>query len=266
MMRWLHDNPIGMGLAALCAVLLMAMALMGVASLLPVGTSHDEELAEGGEEIPMLPELGESPPIDEFRVITDRPLFSESRLPQLEPEVEADPVVDAPVEEDIDAPDVELAGVIITPTLRMATLRKKNKKSLVAFEGRPIEDADFGSWQLSRVDAREVVLTSGGGEELLLELRVHNEKIAPPDRPVEAEESAIEDEELLEEQAVEGEERMTRAEEIRQRIAERREELRRQAEEEEQATEQSARPNYQQAIQAMIGRSRREQNDDSNEQ
>jgi len=59
---------------------------------------------------------------------------------------------------------------------------------------------------------------------------------------------------------------MSRAEEIRQRIAERREELRREAEEAGESQENDEPPDYRQAIQSMIGRNRRQNNSDGNEQ
>lgn len=264
MIRWLQDNPIGIGLAALTGVLLLAMLVLGVVSLLPVDRGSGSSADTEGEDVLALPELEESPPVDEFYVITERPLFNQSRQPEL---VTADPEDDLPPpDEDVERPDVVLSGVVITPSLRMAMLRQKDgDRSLVAFEGRPIE-GEFGSWQVSRVDAREVVLTSGSGEELALQLKVHDEQIEPPARPpprTEPEPQVAED--AADEQPVEGE-RLSRAEEIRRRIAERREELRQQAEAEEQAGEESATPNYTETIRSMIGRNRRSDGDNQEEQ
>ncbi len=135
-------------------------------------------------------------------------------------------------EEEVDAPDVQLTGIIITPSIRMATLRQEGEKlSLVAFEGRPLE-GNFGSWHVSRIDHREVTLSSGAGEEIQLKLEVHGVAIAEPPKP---EPPAAENEQGKKGQARQGEDQpLSRAEEIRQRIAERREELRRAAEENEQ--------------------------------
>jgi len=167
--------------------------------------------------------------------------------------------------EEVDAPDVELAGVIITPSLRMATLKEKGQEgSLVAFVGRPLE-GDYGSWQITRIEPREVTLTSGEGKELQLKLQVHNAKIAaPPKNPDPTAESAESSEsgEADAEFAETDTQPLSRAEEIRQRIAERREELRRAAEAESEQSE--AEVSYQQAIQNMIGKKR--QDNSSNDQ
>lgn len=263
MTRWLRNNPIGLGLAALCGVLLSVMAVLGIVSTLPVDRNIGDAGTAAGDEALTLPQLGESPPLDAFRVITERPLFNESRQPLLASDLDADAMAENVQDDEVELPEVELSGVVITPSLRMATLRRKDEgPSLVAFEGRPIE-GPFGSWQVSRIDERQVVLTSGAGEELELKLRVHDEKIAPPKRPERKEEAAEKGSEASSEQPAEGE-RLSRAEEIRQRIAERREELRRQAEE-QQAAEEQAQPSYQSAIRSLIGRNRRNEGSQDNE-
>jgi hypothetical protein len=265
MNRWLRDNPIGLGLAALCGVLLLTMVALGIVSMLPVDSVPGGEDDAAGDQALTLPELGESPPIDAYYVITERPLFHETRQPLLEGDLGFDPLAEALQDADGEAPDVELSGVIITPSLRMAMLRRKDEdRSIVAMEGWPIE-GEFSAWQLSRVDPREVLLTSGAGEELLLKLKVHDEKIAPPARPAAKKAQAEADSATAAKQQEEGQP-LSRAEEIRQRIAERREELRQQAETEEQAGEEAEQPSYQQAIQSMIGRNRRNNGNDREEQ
>lgn len=255
MNRWFKDNPVGLGLAASCGVLLAAMLVLAIAAMLPVGGDGDFDGANPEEEALTLPELAESPPVDAFAVIAERPLFSETRQPVPGDGFGGDPLADALADADDNPLDVELSGVVITPTLRMVTLRKKDAdRSLVAFEGRPIE-GEFSSWQVSRIEAREVVLTSGSGEELQLELKVHDERIEPPQRPAPKPGEQEPAESQADADAVEGEQ-VTRAEEIRQRIAERREELRREAELQQQAGDENAQPDYQQAIQSMIGRNR----------
>ena len=263
-MKWLEDNPVGLALSAFCGVLLFILLLLAVLSALPVNSELASDAADEDDGVLELPQLSETPPIDTFSVITQRPLFNENRLPS---DDGADAQTqEAPVVAEVDAPDVVLSGVIITPTLRMVTLRRKDTaKSLVAFEGQPIE-ADFGSWQVSQVGERTAMLTSGAGEELLLELKVHDEAIALPDVPVSrpvASDSG--DEASAEAGAASDAEPLTRAEEIRQRIAERREELRREAEAMEQSGEE-AQPGYRNAIQSMIGRNRRDPSNNEKEQ
>ena len=249
MMRWLEDNPAGQVLAALVAGALVAMLALGVVWSLPpsaAGGSGD------GQDQPMqvdVAKLPDSPPIETFAVVTDRPVFNESRQPELESE--ADPDADDPenlAEEPVDAPELVLAGVVITPSLRMVTLRPKSaRESLVAFEGQPLH-GDYGSWHVSRIAPREVTLASGDGRELQLQLQVHDAQIAPPPAVNPAEAAA---QEAAAADAGEEERPLTRAEEIRQRIAERREELRRAAA--EQNAGDGKRSDYQTAVQSMIG-------------
>ena len=251
-MRWLQDNPVGQALAAVTASLLVVMLLLGVVwSLPPAAGGADATSGQQALRVDV-PQLPDSEPIETFAVVTDRPVFNESRQPEPDSDAEsegdgesADELAEAPV----DAPEVELAGVIITPTLRMVTLRpKKSKKSLVAFEGQPLQ-GDYGSWHVSRIEPREITLAAGDGRELQLALQIHDAKIAPPPKPKPAAEQAAQEQAV--EDAEAGDQPMTRAEEIRQRIAERREELRRAAEAEKSGEKPVS--DYQTAIRSMIG-------------
>ena len=254
MINWLEDNPIGIALASACGGLLVIALLLAVIWALPASSSsmgpEDENTMSGLQ----LPELAVSEAIDKYAVITERPVFNNTRLPVIEPDLD-DGLGEELPEEDLDAPDLQLTGIVITPSIRMATLTQKNKGereplSLVAFEGKPLE-GNFGSWQISAIGQREVTLSSGGGEVLQLKLEVHGVAIAQPPKPERGSEQQGKNG-----QAQQGEDQpLSRAEEIRQRIAERREELRRAAEENEQVE----KPSYQQAIQAMMGRKSQEQ-------
>ncbi len=250
----LQDNPIGLVLAGICAFLVLSMLIIFIGSYLPLDSDEvtEAELADGA--LINLPELAESPPLDNYSVIVQRPLFNETRLPVIEAELE----VEEPVEEVILADDtdleVELSGIVITPTLRMATLKRpEGLKSLVAIEGKYLE-GEFGSWQLTQVGSRKVTLVSDSGKELQLELQVHDERIEPPELPVKPAASektaSAEDQRPVSEDG----EPMSRADEIRLRIAERREELRQQAEAEDEAGTENAQPSYEEAIRAMIDR------------
>lgn len=261
-MKWLQDNPLGLALGALCALLLCAWLVLAILSSLPLSPPPADDAAGAPGPGIELPALAENQPLDTYNVITARPLFNETRLPVVE-DVADDLEQAGGPEEEVEKPDVELAGVIITPSLRMVTLKRKdNKQSLVAFEGRPIE-ADFGGWRVSRVLPRAATLTSASGEELLLEMKVHDAKIEPPP-PALAKPRATAEKAAAEQDAAA--EPLSRAEEIRQRIAERREELRREAEQADEGGAQAGQPSYQQAIQSMIGRKRQPESDDKDEQ
>jgi len=261
MIKWLQNNPLGVGLASFCALMVVMAALLAVFWALPPSASGIDADDPANIASLDLPELRDAGELDDYDEIITRPVFNESRQPVLDTGDESD-VDEEPELEEVDAPDVELAGVVITPSLRMATLKEKGQPgSLVAFVGRPLE-GDYGSWQVTSIEPREVTLTSGEGKELQLKLQVHNAKIAePPKAPAPTEEIAEQSEDGTP-VTDDGTQPLSRAEEIRQRIAERREELRRAAEAEESETPVS----YQQAIQNMIGRKRQDENNDQQEQ
>ena len=262
MMKWLQDNTLGMVLGALCGLLLCAWLVLVMLSSMPLSPPPVDDAAGAPDAGLELPTLAENLPMDTYNVITARPLFNETRLPVVEDGADDLEQAGGP-EEEGEKPDVELAGVVITPSLRMVTLKRKdNKQSLVAFEGRPIE-ADFGGWHVSRVLPRKATLTSASGEELQLEMKVHDAKIEPPAPAVAKTPAAGENAATKQDAAAEP---LSRAEEIRQRIAERREELRRDAEQADQSGAQAEQPSYQQAIQSMIERNRQKKSDKKDEQ
>ncbi len=193
--------------------------------------------------------------MEDFAVVTDRPVFNESRQPELGAMPQAKARDDA---DELKRSPGRRAGTRYWPVwssprrCSMVTLRqKKARESLVAFEGQPLQ-GDYGSWHVSRIAPREITLASGDGRELQLQLQVHDSKIAPPPKPKPTEAVAEQSAQNAEAGAEgEGEQPLTRAEEIRQRIAERREELRRAAEAEKAGEQQLS--DYQTAIQSMIG-------------
>jgi hypothetical protein len=199
--------------------------------------------------------------MDAYAVVTERPVFNESRQPELGLDSEQDELGDLE-ENNVDAPELELAGVIITPSIRMVTLRQKEAgESLVAFEGQPLQ-GDYGSWHVSRIAPREITLASGDGEEMQLQLQVHDDQIAPPPKP--KPEPGEADTRQAAAASAESDAPLSRAEEIRQRIQERREELRRAAEEaSEDGSSESA--DYRTAIQSMINTTSRKGRDEDDQ-
>lgn len=260
MINRLDDNPVGKVLAGTVVGLGVALLLIGVIWSLPPSGSEISD-GEGSEGLSANVTQMQTPPeLTQFAVITDRPVFNVSRQPViLGDEIEGQEDDEELAEEDVAAPEVELAGVVITPDLRVATLRPKGgEESLLAFEGTPLE-GNYGSWQVSRIEPRNVILRSGKGEEVRLELQVHDATIErPPEPKVEAPEQP--DEEGVDEAGED--EPVSRAEEIRQRIAERREELRRAAE--EGGAEQAKPTDYRSAIQQMM-KGRKNQASDEND-
>lgn len=262
MIGLLSGNPVGKALAGASAALFAVLLLLGAAWMLPPsGAEPGEGPGESGLSSDV-PQIKPPEPIETYAVITDRPVFNESRQPVIG-------AADGPDDEegfndpaDVDAPDVELAGVVITPEIRVATLRLKDSpESLVAVEGQPLE-GDFGSWRVSRIEARQAVLESGSGEQVQLRLQVHDAVIDEPPETVNNREARAAENEPSQ-PPPEDTEPISRAEEIRQRIAERREELRRQNEQDGEPSQQAQPVDYRQAIQKMM-QGRKDQEKDEN--
>lgn len=266
-MKWLQDNPLGMALAALSGFLLLLVLVMALVWTVPVSVDVAEDgsvnAADNGETLAP-DEIG---PLGDYRIINERPVFSESRSPVI---AEVDPDDGALADDAIevkDAPDVRLTGVIITPAMKIASLTPVNTalESVMAHEGQALT-GEFVGWQVSTVNPRTVVLESRDGQKLELELQVHDSKIKEPPKvqqpAVTAQESAQE--------AGEDDEPLSRAEQIRQRIAERREELRMEQEAKEAAggsgqngsSRVSNTSNYQNAIRAMMKNKSKDQSSD----
>jgi hypothetical protein len=260
-MSWLENNPLGLALAAACGVLIMGSVALMLAWGKPVTSGADsrpmnaELPAESGQ-----PE-NELEPIAAYRIVTERPVFEESRRPAVNVGDEGLELVNDPGPEVGDAPKVTLKGVVISPEFSMVTLQPEaGGESLIAHEGQPLE-GDYAGWIVSDIKPRRITLASLDGRSTELDLEVNTRKIAEPPRPEPAPEPA---------QAVAaadngnegGEDQpMSRAEEIRQRIAERREELARQAEANQpRAADGTAqRTEYQSAIRNMINKRKNEE-------
>ncbi len=267
MIRALENNTIGVGLAAAGGLFLLAILGLVVIWAMPPSTGQGEDESADDASSVSITALREAEPLEQYAVVSERPVFNEDRRPA--PVFDPDELTEDLPEEDVGAPDVTLAGVIITPTTRMVTLKSPDHpQSLVAFEGQPLE-GNFGTWQVTLIEERRVTLASADGEEMQLELQVHDAVISEP--PETAPRGSANDDQPGEEQQVaqnsaESNERMTRAEEIRQRIEERREELRRAAENAQQDEAQ----NYKDAIQNIINegpnrRPARDQDDSSDD-
>lgn len=258
MKAWFEDNPLGVALASVAAVLLLVLLLLAVAWSLPPRAAAPSDGEDGQGLDARVPELAPAPPIEQFAVINERPVFNESRRPEYPGEEDTAAEGEEIAGTVVDAPDVELSGVVITPSVRMATLKPKGAaESLIALEGSPLE-GNYGSWRVGTVEPRSVVLRAADGREVRLELQIHDREIAEPPKPPPSMPATTQ----AGDAAGEGEEPLSRAEEIRQRIAERREELRR-------AQEENApppRPSYNNAIQQLIQGKRTEDQDENQEQ
>lgn len=268
-MKWLKDNPLGVVLAATSGVLVLFILIMGIIWNLPAAVETAEtdvpETATG-ETVLVAHQVAA---ISEFQVINEKPVFNESRQPEIVEQVGAADSVEKPTIEIKDAPDVRLTGVIITPTLKIASLTPADKKidNVMVHEGQPLT-GEFVGWQLSSVNPRNVVLESLDGQKLELELQVHDVKIKEPPKPAPVKKTQAkpdQPEQFVDEDG----QPLSRAEQIRQRIAERRYELRREQEIQQakqtlqaqgsRAAKTAAKPqDYQSAIRALMQKNRKD--------
>jgi hypothetical protein len=270
-MKWFQDNPVGLALTGIAAVLMLLVLGMSIVWTLPVTTKEDAVQVTEAATAGAVVASHRVADVVEFEVINEKPVFNESRLPVIEELVDEEGGVDDSIAIK-DAPEVRLTGVIITPSRKIASLTPtdKNLESVMAYEGEALS-GEFAGWQVSSVSARKVVLESRDGQKLDLELQVHDVAIKEPPKPVVAE---VSEAEPAQAQALVDEDGqpLSRADQIRQRIAERREELRR--EQDEQQTESGAKKNssdkvdrtksYQNAIQAMLKNKRKDDSGDDN--
>ena len=242
----IKDNPIGMLLIGVCAVLgllvLTQPLLLGRVDL-AVDASADEDKFKVDVPIPD-PDLK---PVDEFSQVTERHLFTQNRKP-----VPLDNGGENELDEDLEPPPpgdfaAELAGIIITGDQKIAMLRHTQSKAILrAREGDAIE-GDLAGWTVDKIEPRLVAFSSSAGETQELALEVHT-KVQP--RPKGARKAANKGGNKAGEKAANArpanaqqaeplkagdvvkpqDAYQQRAEEIRRRIAERREQLRQQAE------------------------------------
>jgi len=269
-MKWLQDNPLGLALAGINGLFILLAVVLAIVWTLPVvvdTTGETTQESDGGDAALVARQAGT---LSDFQIITDRPLFSESRQPVIAQVSGDEPVEDVP-DEVLDVPDVKLTGVIITPSLRIASLMPADKslERVMAQEGQPLTGG-FVGWQVTVVQPRNVILESRDGQRKKLKLEVHDAKIKAPPKPAKvAKTGAGAKAESAEEPP------LSRAEQIRLRIAERREELRREQEGQQDQTSQKQRqsqkqpkagrdkkasqpPSYQSAIQALIAGNRKD--------
>lgn len=275
-MKWLQDNPLGMILAAISGLFALLALGMAIVWNLPVSVETigaETEVVDGNDANLTAHEIGT---LSEYLVINEKPVFNESRQPVID-DVEIDSSVVGTDIEVKDAPDVRLTGVVITSSMKIASLTPAdtNLETVMAHEGDSLT-GEFVGWQVTAVNPRAVLLESRDGQSLELDLQIHDTKIQEPPAiepaaSVSAQAAAASALAGQDTQATgEDDEPLSRAEQIRQRIAERREELR--LEQEAQQSQSGAQPepagsaskppDYQSAIREMMKNKSKDQ--DSN--
>lgn len=267
-MKWLQDNPVGLALASISGFFVLLALVMAVVWNLPVSVETPGSASEVADDSQTGLAAHDIATIAEFQVINEKPVFNESRLPESDEIVDANPVVETQAKVK-DAPDIKLTGVVITPSARIASMTPADQKieAVRASEGESLT-GEFVGWRLAAVHPRGVVLESKDGQSLNLELQVHDAKIEEPPKI----ETVSPDSQAATDQgagpADGDEEPMSRAEQIRQRIAERREELRREQElqsQEDTANQPAKPPSYQSAIRALMNNKSKDQSSNDKE-
>jgi len=266
-MKWLQDNPLGQALAGINGIFVLFAAIMAAVWTLPVVVDTAGETTRESNDGSAALVARQAGTLSDFQVINDRPVFSESRLPVIA-QADADEAMEDAPDEVQDAPDVKLTGIIITPSLRIASLMPADRslERVMAQEGEPLTGA-FVGWQVAVVQPRNVILESRDGQRVNLELEVHDAKIKAPPKPAKVAEAGSDA--GAKAGGVE-EPPLSRAEQIRLRIAERRDELRREQEGRTGQTQGQSQANnpdkreakvqdYQSAIRALMGNKRKEQ-------
>lgn len=264
-MKWLQNNVMGVILAAACGLLLLVAVSLAWVGSWPA-SSGEVDAAELDLAMEQRAEPDELEPLRSYRVVTDRPLFNQSRRPVIEIEESVQPEQEAAQATVAEAPQVSLTGVVITPEVKLVSLTPADGGEAVVFgEGKPMR-GEYNGWVVSEVMPRAAVLESSSGQKVELSLVVHDQKIKEPPKPVRPEPEAPDEDQMGED----GEEPLSRAEEIRQRIAERREQLRREAAENQEGGDDAAAGEgpspYAQAIRNMMGQGKKDQDDDDDEE
>ena len=276
-MKWLQDNPLGMVLVAVSGFFALLVLGMTIVGSLPVSveTTGSETEVTSGEPVSLAAhQIG---PLDDYRVVNDKPVFNESRQPVIDESEDIPPDDDDEIEIK-DAPDVRLTGVVITPGMKIASLTPANAdiETVMAHEGESLT-GEFVGWQVASVGPRSVVLESRDGQSLELDLQVHDAKIQEPVAVVAsiplnpAQAASDQNSAAIDEEG----EPLSRAEQIRQRIAERRAELRQEQEAQQGQNGNSATmpakagsstktKDYQTAIREMMKNKRKDQGSNDN--
>ena len=242
------------GIGVLVAAGLVQAILMGrvdVDRIDPIGqTTVDESRVE-------VPDTGLAE-FEEYVAITQQPVFfSDRRLPVVEmveaDEIEEIEMIDEPEDEPVEDLRAVVAGIIITPDMRMAMVRDEAAgKTILMREGMSLE-GEQAAWRIDTIAPRSASFVSVDGRTSDLELKVNTSgltagspgQVRTPasrrDRQPEREEPTEQPDTEEEVVATTEDDARARAEEVRRRVAERRAELRAEAERRAQAQQRQRR-------------------------
>lgn len=273
-MKWLQDNPLGMILAGVSGVFALLALGMAIVGSLPVSVETDGAETEVATDKAISLAARQIGTLGDYQVVNEKPVFNESRQ-RVVVESEDDLSEDDGAIEIKDAPDVRLTGVVITSSMKIASLTPANGdiETVRAHEGESLT-GEFVGWQVASVSPRTVVLESRDGQSLELDLQVHDAKIQEPVAAVAPAPSSPAQAAADQGVAASNDdgEPLSRAEQIRQRIAERRAELRQEQEAQQgqngspagSASSGAKTKDYQTAIREMMKNKRKDQGSNDN--
>ena len=235
-----HKNLLSVILVAGIGVLL----LVGLVAFFLLGRADVDSITPSGAQNSLLDEPVTDNPelagISEYMAIIERPVFfADRQLPVIELAGDAEETAFEPEPEpepEVEIPDLEatVAGIIITPDLKLAMVTDNaSKETLVLREGMAMA-GEKSAWKLAEIRARGVQFQTDGGRTEDLEMEVETSALETGAQPArrtasngnnrQQDGSEPADEEEAESAA------RARAEEIRRRVAERRAQLRAEAE------------------------------------
>jgi hypothetical protein len=161
--------------------------------------------------------------------IGKRPMFSEDRLPFVEPDIV---LVNEPGPEfEIPELKAQLTGVVITPEQSYAMILDTTTNLRETYKvGMPL-DGEQGGWTLDSIQSRKVTLVSDDDRTVELELEVHSQQLKvnkTSGQSSSATNNNDSDNEKNDEESIR-EEKKKNADDIRKKIAERRAQMRAEA-------------------------------------
>jgi len=178
----IKDNPLGIGLLGIAAVLLLAILLLPVFSggVPEVEADPDAVLRSSVADIT---EISLLEPMAKFEVIKQQPLFNQDRKPVDLSNATAADADDslAAAETLVDNPlEADLTGIIITKEHKIAMLWDRGSKTTISIpEGGTLE-GDLSGWSLEKVEARKVSLKNRQGKTAELELLMFTQSLGKP--------------------------------------------------------------------------------------
>lgn len=233
----------------LTTILLLALVMLALIALVvlvsSLRTGVDRIAASGDGRVDAVYVAAVDAELEEFQryaAIVERPLFfPDRRLPVLEVAVvDAEAPPPPPEPEPVEPLKAAIAGVVITPEVRLAMVADEEAgKTVILREGMALEGVQ-AAWRLTDITPRGVAFASEDGRSSTLELKVHTASLEAGSSGLVSRAQAEESTEHMTDERTEAdaEAARSRAEEIRQRVAERRAELRAEAERRARAQEE----------------------------